>query len=176
MGKPLHGPAGTRAGKAGQYLRGGGDRRALGLRDRREEQEPRGGVAKHTLLAEGRLQARARPQPRGPQPSPPAWPPKWPREPSASEALTGRVTLGMFGNIGGCCHQRGRCYGGHRGGYAPSGAQALTARVAQMPQTSFGSTLHPGPESHRNPGQGPPSRLCAQPLPQAPTGGPPLPC
>lgn len=59
-------------GRAGQYLRGGGDRRALGLRDRREEQRsPEEGLESARSLAEGRLQARARQQPRGPLPGPP---------------------------------------------------------------------------------------------------------
>lgn len=119
------GSIGQASPRAGRDL--GGEGRAVPERRRRPQstwaagptgrtEEPGGGIAKRTLLAEGRLQAGARPQPRGPQPSPPAWPPKWPREPSASEALTGRVTLGTFGNIGGCCHQRGRCYGGQQGG------------------------------------------------------------
>lgn len=123
------GSIGQASPRAGRDL--GGEGRAVPERRRRPQstwaagptgrtEEPGGGIAKCTLLAEGRLQAGARPQPRGPQPSPPAWPPKWPREPSASEALTGRVTLGMFGNIGGCCHQRGRCYGGQQGGHRRS--------------------------------------------------------
>lgn len=176
---PLHGPAGTQVGRAGQYLRGGGDRRALGLRDQREEQRsPEEGLESARSLAEGRIQARACQQPRDPLPSPLPGPPgahknplplrlwlswdalSWGRLATSGRAVTkGEGATGADGRL--------HTLGG-------TGAHGLGCPDARDKVEEALYTLDP--ESQGSPGMGRPSRPCAQSLPQALPGGPPLPC
>lgn len=141
--------------------------------------EPGGGVGKRTLIGRGEAPGQSASAAKRPTAKPSAWPPRCPREPSASEAvaLMGRLIPGTFGNIGRGCHQRVRCCGGRQGrlhtlggtgAYGPGCPDAMDKVEGAL------YTLHPG--SQGSPGLGRPSRPCAQSLPQAPPGGPPLPC
>ena len=97
MGKP----AGTRVGRAGQYLRG--TWAADGTEGGTEE--PGGGIGKRTLVGRGEAPGQSASAAEGPTAKPSAWPPRCPREPSASEAvaLMGCVQSPDSSASSGCC-------------------------------------------------------------------------